>query len=658
MGQETKKNLGQWIYRGGARYEIEKASDLFAVKKRATAKPGLLETLKRRDRAFEPTVQSLLSRRSLEVYRVGEKHLDETMTALRVENVETQWCAHVYHMRDNAECILIPEDCLYVEMAPEADPEAIYAMMDEYGLELASDDAETPGAVTLRLTSAASLNPIKISNLLNEHPAIRVAEPDFSVPLEFLAFRPTDELFKLQWHLENKGGFSLKRGADVSAPDAWDITRGERSISICITDDGVDLAHPDFSSPNKIVNPRDFGEDDFDPSPVFNNQSGRSDNHGTACAGVAVADENGKGVVGVAPGCALMPVRTSGMINNQAMTDLFGYCRQNGADVISCSWKAGSPFFALSTPMIKAIERAAREGRAGKGCVVVFAAGNSDRPINGKKNNTLYRNGFAVHPDVIAVSASNSRDLRSHYSDYGSEIWVCAPSSGAGGKGIVTTDRTGFEGYQSGDYTTQERFGGTSSATPLVAGVCGLILSVNPVLTSAEVKDILKTTADKIDPDAGEYASNGHSPFYGWGRVNAFRAVQEAMNRKKHGAEWSTAPGAPIPDRDPQGIVSELAVDGSGILREIELTIDISHSFRGDLRVVLTAPNGLTAKIHEFTGGGADHIRQSYKTEDTPSLRALVEAGTEIQGVWRLHVADHAAADIGALNEWRLKLTT
>ncbi len=616
---------------------------------------------------------------------------------------------------------------------------------------------------------------------------MKLAEPGFESDISLKAFRPTDPLFSQQWHLENRGGFLATAGADVSAPDAWEITRGDRSINVCVMDDGFDIGHIDFSSPGKILAPRDFGQDDTDPTPVRNGRGRFGDNHGTACAGVAVADENGVGVVGVAPNLSCILIRTSGFISDTAMEELFDYAWRNGADVISCSWGVNAEFFTLSTRMKKAINKAATKGRDGKGCVILFAAGNEDSPVDGLKNGLPVRSGFAIHPDVIAVAASTSNDVRSHYSNFGPEIWVCAPSSGSGGRGILTTDRTGSVGYEEGDYTINDPFGGTSSSTPLVAGICGLILSVNPNLTANEVRDILKESAVKIDPQNGNYNNEGHSDLYGWGRVDAFACVQEATRRRPEpsviltrvfertpnlaipdnrptgvadsisvaeagavvsvkvavgithtyrgdlrivlvgpdgasavlhnrtggradnlvreytledtsglavfqgksavgdwtlqvqdlaridlgtfdqwrltlgldGApqtEWETSPGLSIPDDDPQGVVSELAVDGTGLLQDLELSVDITHTYRGDLRVSLESPGGTRVAVHRRTGGREDHLQRTYRPADTPGLRDLVNSNVEINGVWKLHVSDHARIDLGKLNHWRLKL--
>ena len=180
---------------------------------------------------------------------------------------------------------------------------------------------------------------------------------------------------------------------------------------------------------------------------------------------------------------------------------------------------------------------------------------------------TRWLAGFAVHPDVIAVSASTSLNKKAAYSNWGTSISVCAPSNNAPpgtwlpetgyistppevtqylpGLGVFTADRVGDRGYDWGDYT--DTFGGTSSATPVVAGVAGLILSANPRLTAREVRGILEQTAEKIvdlDPDPqlgnrrGNYdPNNGRSDWFGYGKVNAFKAVQAAV-RKGGGSKY------------------------------------------------------------------------------------------------------------------------
>jgi subtilisin family serine protease len=142
---------------------------------------------------------------------------------------------------------------------------------------------------------------------------------------------------------------------------------------------------------------------------------------------------------------------------------------------------------------------------------------------------------------VRAVAACNDTNKKSIYSDFGDAVWCSFPSSDWGfapfnhpdalTNGIYTTDRIGLAGYNEiGDYT--DDFGGTSSACPGVAGVAALILSANPDLTWLEVRNVIKDTCEKIDVAGGHYAANNHSKFYGYGKVDAEKAVKKALSLK------------------------------------------------------------------------------------------------------------------------------
>ena len=129
----------------------------------------------------------------------------------------------------------------------------------------------------------------------------------------------------------------------------------------------------------------------------------------------------------------------------------------------------------------------------------------------------------ASNANTIAVGASTDFDYRSAYSQFGPELDFVAPSNG-GRSGIHTTDQTGANGYDGGDYAPS--FGGTSSATPLTSGVAALMLAVNPDLTAAEIRSILRDTADEI---GGVSYPTDRNDYYGHGRINAYEAVREAF---------------------------------------------------------------------------------------------------------------------------------
>ena len=170
-----------------------------------------------------------------------------------------------------------------------------------------------------------------------------------------------------------------------------------------------------------------------------------------------------------------------------------------------------------------AIEYAATKGRKGKGCVITWAAGNGAEPVE--------NDGYASHPDVMAIAACNERGERTVYSDYGRPISCCFPSGDYNApnkpalftKGLYVADRKGFGGMSIGDYT--ESFGGTSAACPGVAGVAALIISLLPHLTAKEVRKAIEENCEKNNPAAANYDSKGHSVYFGYGRVHALNAI-------------------------------------------------------------------------------------------------------------------------------------
>jgi subtilisin family serine protease len=190
------------------------------------------------------------------------------------------------------------------------------------------------------------------------------------------------------------------------------------------------------------------------------------------------------------------------------------------ADVLSCSWGVGRH------PDIEtAIDDVVAGGRGGRGCPVFVATGNDSRPSIGFP---------ASHPRALAVGASNDRGQRSTYSNYGPGISFVAPSNDPDRdrQGITTTDvAKRNRGYRPNNAYTDD-FGGTSSATPLAAGIAALMLSVNAGLTSQQIGDLMKSTADKIHRHGGGYKRQGYSLQYGYGRVNAHAAVEAARGAR------------------------------------------------------------------------------------------------------------------------------
>jgi len=162
----------------------------------------------------------------------------------------------------------------------------------------------------------------------------------------------------------------------------------------------------------------------------------------------------------------------------------------------------------------------------GDGVYLDVFAGTDDSPyLSGNPVVSTAVTYPASHPNVIAVGASTDADVRADYSAYGAALAFVVPSSG-GWNDIITTDRTGADGYVSGDAAYD--FGGTSAASSLAAGIGAMLLSINPQLTVTEVLTLLKASCEKIGNVA--YDGNGWNQFHGFGRLNAQAAVEQVMS--------------------------------------------------------------------------------------------------------------------------------
>jgi subtilisin-like proprotein convertase family protein len=499
----------------------------------------------------------------------------------------------------------------------------------------------------LELPVGSAANTLEVSADLMESGAF-----DWSLP-EFVVTRvprstPNDPNFANQWHLHSTGQSGAKVDADVDAPEAWDVQKGAASIVVAIIDGGIEYTHEDLTA--NAVAGWDFLGNDSVPLP-----SGSSDNHGTACAGVAVAkQDNAKGVSGIAPNCKLMPIRLVGTgMTNTLEGNAIAWAKNNGAAILSNSW--GPPDgtganYPLPANVQAAIDDAATNGRGGKGCLIFWASGNG--------NESVELDGYAKYAKVIAVGASTDQDKRAYYSDYGPSLDICAPSNGGVTSGIWTTDRTGSAGYSATNYASD--FGGTSSACPLAAGVMALVLSQNPALTWQQAYNVITSTADKIDTAGGGYVG-GFSNLYGYGKVNARAAVDAAGGTGGGGSSGITihATDVPksIPDNNTTGVTSTLTLSNfTGTVTEVDVSVAITHTYKGDLRVSLIGPDNTTVILHAQTGGSADNINTTYDTLTAPSQPLSAFVGKAANGAWKLKVQDLAAADVGTLTAWSLTL--
>ena len=406
---------------------------------------------------------------------------------------------------------------------------------------------------------------LEIANIYQESGLTRFSHPNFISEVELHQSIPNDPYFVNQFSLNNTGqvftdGHFGTSDADIDAPEAWDITKGDSNIIIAVLDEGLTSNHPDLPNSRQIrLNGSNFADGDpNDPSPTADN------NHGNASAGIIGATQNNnQGIAGIAPNCKIMPIRifnTNGSgITPERLAGAIDFARQNGAHIISNSWGYGSDNSNLFPVIRDAIIVATTQGRNNLGCVVVFSAGN-----NFANNGPVHFPSNVDVDGVLTVGASDRYDQKSYYSPLSNPtspnnqiVDLVAPSHRAYSSQIPnetleawSIDIPGTPGYNPVKNTDTDtgtlpiigsvlpntgtnylsytgRFGGTSYSCPQVAGVAALMLSVNPDLTQQEVFDILISSADKV---GGYNYTNDYSNELGYGRLNALKAVEVVVS--------------------------------------------------------------------------------------------------------------------------------
>jgi len=463
---------------------------------------------------------------------------------------------------------------------------------------------------------------------------------------------PNDPLFAEQWHLRNTGQSGGTPGIDANVTPAWDSVTGN-GVVIGIVDDGLQYTHPDLDDHYLPAHSFDFNNNDTDPAP-----DPSFDWHGTSVAGVAAAAfNNNLGVSGSAPNAGLAGLRLiAGPVTDLDEANALSF-HGDDIDIYSNSW---GPFdnSILNGPgpmTLQALADGVQQGRGGLGSIYTWAAGNG----LGSLDNTNY-DGYANSRYTIAVAAIDHHGVQAFYSEPGAPILVTAPSDGSGA-GIVTTDILGSQGANntsgfSQDYT--DSFGGTSSATPLVSGVIALMLEANPNLTWRDVQHVLVNSAFQNDAADSDWLTNGAGHLvnhkYGFGAIDAAAAVSLAQGWANVGPEVSADSGtitvsAPIPDNNPTGVSSTITMTEDITIESVEVVFDATHTFRGDLEVVLTSPSGTQSVLAELHGDDGDN----YTSWVFTSMRHWDESSL---GDWTLEVRDLFSTDTGTLNSWRLVL--
>ncbi|MEV0241041.1 S8 family serine peptidase [Streptomyces sp. NPDC050674] len=458
------------------------------------------------------------------------------------------------------------------------------------------------------------------------------------------AVTPNDTEYSKQWDL-------FEATAGMNVPGAWDTTTGT-GVTVAVIDTGY-VAHSDLAA--NIVAGYDFISDTAvsvdgngrdsnpaDPGDWYNaNECGQgiaastSSWHGTHVAGtIAAATNNGKGVAGIAYGAKISPLR------------VLGKCGGYDSDIIDAiTWASGGTVAGVpaNTNVAKVINmslggggacssatQSAITGAVNRGTTVVVAAGNENQNVSNASP--------ANCNNVIAVAATNRSGARASYSNYGTLVDISAPggqTSTGTANGILSTLNSGTKTPSSENY---DYYQGTSMATPHVAGLAALMKSANSALTPAQIESAIKANARPL-PGA---CSGG----CGAGLADAAKTVQAVKGGTSTGTTFSSTTAVAIPDNG-AAIESPISVTGrsGNAPSALQVGVDITHTYRGDLVIDLVAPDGSAYRLKSAASDSADNVNTTY----------TVNASSEVaNGTWKLRVQDTAAQDTGTLNGWKL----
>ncbi len=455
---------------------------------------------------------------------------------------------------------------------------------------------------------------------------------------------PNDTEYGKQWDLfETTGGMRV--------PGAWDVATGS-GVTVAVIDTGY-VSHSDLAA--NIVGGYDFISD----TAVSNDGNGRDSNpadpgdwynanecgagipasnsswHGTHVAGtIAAATGNGKGIAGIAHGAKISPVRVLGKCGGydsdiiDAITWASGGtvsgvpANANVAKVINMSLGGGG---ACSSATQSAIN-----GAVNRGTSVVVAAGN--------ENQNVSNSSPANCNNVISVAATNRAGSRASYSNYGSLVDISAPGGEtrtSTANGILSTLNSGTKTPSSENYASYQ---GTSMATPHVAGLAALMKSANSALTPAQIESAIKANARPLPGTC----SGG----CGAGLADAAKTVQAVKGGTSTGTTFSSTTAVAIPDNG-AAIESPISVTGrsGNAPSALQVGVDITHTYRGDLVIDLVAPDGSAYRLKSAASDSADNVNTTYTVN---------ASGESANGTWKLRVQDTAAQDTGTLNGWKL----
>lgn len=494
-------------------------------------------------------------------------------------------------------------------------------------------------------------------------PMVAFAAQSMLTPTVKDAFTPNDPYFfpnaptagwPGQWNLKN----TVNTDIDINVEPAWNADVTGLGIIVGIVDDGLQTNHPDFQFNYSSSSSFDFGQNDATPSPVF-----IDDNHGTAVAGIIAArGGNSVGITGAAPRSPMGGLRldfSSVNFSTQA-ADAANYKSGNAVASIRVKNHSYGP---ISPYNSSAVETAAVVNSTGLGTIHVRSAGNGRGTTGEDVNKYTERN----IPETIVVGAIGSDGKFLTSSNYGASLTCVAPSSSVTALNVIlTTDRTletdGFNGgldtFSDGNYTSQ--LGYTSAAAPAVTGGIALLKQEASFADTRFVKHLLARTSFQCDAADATAESDGgwttnaagikFNQNYGFGLMNVgsmltLAAQYEGVTALNTATSGTVNVAAAIPDNNTTGLSRTFTINQSTPLEELLVTMNITHTWRGDLRCFVTSPSGTKRRLfNAMLGDNGAGINWTFSSN--------AFWGENPNGTWTIQVVDTAGGDTGTWNSF------
>jgi hypothetical protein len=492
-----------------------------------------------------PTVGPEINHSNDRYWVRAEEDIDEDLVEELLDRGEVDWVGPVYRPADaggiESSLSVLPH-VLLVRLEDDAEVD-LAELADRHGLAHREEDDENLEPFHyLRLQEDALAEGRYVADLREELlEEAGVADVRFSsMPLvspldqDVPAFAPDDDFFGNQWNM-----------TQVDAPQGWSLTTGENTVLVGVLDSGCDLGDP--ADPGDAGHPDlNFDGDGYNAGTQTNDgrptgTTERVRGHGTAVAGIAAAlIDNAEGVAGMAGECVVHAVAIPNWTETEVVRALNEATNVAGVDVVNMSFSADGWDESIIDPALD---------NAHTNDVVMCATAGNDN------NNNDYGGPRypGRHDDTICVGATNQADERCDPTDwggsqgscFGDELDVVAP-----GINTWTTDIRGAPGYNNngnlwnnpgvgagpanGNYYNS--FGGTSGASPHVAGLAALVRSLDSGLDNDEVRDLIEQTCEKVNPGTYGYANVAGRPNgtwdneVGYGRINVFDALDEILS--------------------------------------------------------------------------------------------------------------------------------